>query len=180
MKNLKFLLLLFIVFQLSGCIVFKSVSYEVNVNNDGTGAAFVTIDDMNTDATTKETLDEDVKSILEYGLKSQEFVSESEKEGKKIKNRSLVVEQGKLNAILSYDFDAVSSVEGMQFDDPYYYLTIPVEDSIISTNGQINKTAEYQRIVWDKSIKTLKFKMYSDDTNKDGFKSLAPYYLKEN
>ncbi len=180
MKNLKFLLLLLIVFQLSGCIVFHSVSYEVNVNSDGTGTAFVTIDDMNTDAATKETLDEDVKSILEYGLRSQEFLAESEKEGKKIKNRSLVVEQGKLNAILSYDFDNVSSVEGMQFDDPYYYLTIPVEDSIISTNGQINKTAEYQRIVWDKSVKTLKFKMYSDDTSKEGLKSLAPYYLKEN
>ena len=68
----------------------------------------------------------------------------------------------------------------MQFEDPYYYLTIPVEDSIISTNGQITKTSEYKRIVWDKSIKTLKFKMYSDDTNRAGLTSLAPYYLKEN
>jgi hypothetical protein len=68
----------------------------------------------------------------------------------------------------------------MQFDDPYYYLTVAAEDSIVSSNGQITKTAEYQRIVWDKSITTLKFKMYSDDTNKDGLKTLAPYYLKEN
>ena len=68
----------------------------------------------------------------------------------------------------------------MQFEDPNYYLTIPVEDSIISTNGQITKTSEYKRIVWDKSIKTLKFKMYSDDTNRAGLTSLAPYYLKEN
>jgi hypothetical protein len=68
----------------------------------------------------------------------------------------------------------------MQFDDPYYYLTIPAKDSIISTNGQVTRTAEYQRIIWDKSIKTLKFKMYSDDTSSEGLKSLAPYYLKEN
>jgi len=180
MKKIIYVISIILITQFAGCIIFKSVSYEVNVNNDGTGTAFVTIDDMNTDATTKETLDEDVKSILEYGLKSQEFASESEKEGKKITNRKFVIEQGKLNAILSYDFDDVSSVEGMRFDDPYYYLTIPPEDSIISTNGQVTKTAEYQRIVWDKSITTLKFKMYSDDTSRDGLKSLAPYYLKEN
>jgi hypothetical protein len=85
-----------------------------------------------------------------------------------------------LNAIVNYEFSDISKVEGMQFDDPYYYLTIPPEDSIISTNGQITVTSEYKRIVWDKSIKTLKFKMYSDDTSIEGLTSLAPYYLKEN
>ena len=85
-----------------------------------------------------------------------------------------------MNALINYEFTDISKVEGMQFDDPYYYLTISVEDSIVSTNGQIIKTAEYQRIIWDKSMSTLKFKMYSDDTDKDGLKSLAEYYLKEN
>ena len=180
MKKLKTLLLLLLALQLTGCIVFKSVSYEVTVNSDGTGTALVIIEDINTDATTKETIDNDVKSILEYGLKSQEFVNDQKTEGKNITTRNLVVERGKLNAIARYEFDDISKVEGMQFEDPYYYLTIPVEDSIVSTNGQINKTAQYQRIVWDKSIKILKFKMYSDDTSREDLKSLAPYYLKEN
>ena len=169
-----------LVSQFSGCIVFKSVSYEVNVNNDGTGIALITIEDINSDATTKENLDADIKSILEYGLKSQEFINDQKIEGKNITTRNLVVERGKLNAIAKYEFNDISNVEGMQFDDPYYYLTVPPEDSIISTNGQVTKTAEYQRIVWDKSIKTLKFKMYSDDTSREDLKSLAPYYLKEN
>jgi len=180
MKNLKFLLLLLIVFQFTGCIIFHSVSYEVNFNDDGTGTALITIEDINTDAATKELIDEDVKSILDYGLKSQEFVKKMEDEGKKITSRNVMVEREKLNAIIRYEFKDLSKVEGMQFDDPYYYLTIPPEDSIVSTNGQITKTAEYKRIVWDKSIKTLKFKMYSDDTSREGLKSLAPYYLKEN
>ncbi len=179
MKNLKIILLLILVFQLSGCIVFHSVSYEVNVNDDGKGTALVTIADINTDATTEEALDQDVKSILEYGLKSQDFVNDRKGEGKIITSRNLVVENKKLNAILSYDFDDISKVEGMQSEDPYYYLTVAPDDSIISTNGQITRAADYQRIIWDKSIKTLKFKMFSDDTNKDGLKSLAPYYLKE-
>ncbi len=179
MKNLKFILLLIIAFQLSGCIVFHSVSYEVNVNDDGKGSAIVAIDDINSDAQTKETLDEDINSILQYGLKSQDFINDNKSQGKKITSRNLVVENGKLNAIVSYDFDSVSTVEGIQFDDPYYYLTLAPDDSIMSTNGQITRTADYQRIIWDKSMKTLKFKMFSDDTNKEGLKSLAPYYLKE-
>lgn len=180
MKRLKALLLLLLALQLTGCIVFKSVSYEVTVNSDGTGTALVIIEDINTDATTKETIDNDVKSILEDGLKSQAFIDDMKSEGKIIKSRNVIVEKEKLSAIVGYEFSDISKVEGMQFDDPYYYLTIPAADSIISTNGQVTKTTEYQRIVWDKSITTLKFKMYSDDTNRDGLKSLTPYYLKEN
>ena len=180
MKNLKFLLLLLLVIQFTGCIVFNNVSYEVTVNEDGTGTALLTIEDINTDAVTKEAIDEDIKSILEHGLKSQQFIEDMNSEGKRIISRNVVIENEKLNAIVLYEFSEISRVEGLQFDDPYYYLTVPVEDSILSTNGQITKTAEYQRIVWDKSIKTLKFKMYSDDTNGEGLTSLAPYYLKEN
>jgi len=179
MKNLKFIFLLILVVQLTGCIVFHSVSYEVNINEDGTGTAMLIIEDMNTDATTKETIDEDVKSILEHGLKSQQFVDDMKSEGKIIVSRKVMIENEKLNSVVSYQFSEISRVEGLQYDNPYYYLTIPVEDSIISTNGQITKTTEYQRIVWDKSIKTLKFKMYSDDTNREGLTSLAKFYQKE-
>jgi len=179
MKNILILVSIFLLSQLTGCIIFHSVSYEVTVNSDGTGTALVIIEDINTDATTKETIDNDVKSILEHGLKSQAFIDDMKSEGKLIKSRNVIVEKEKLSAIVGYEFSDISKVEGMQFDDPYYYLTIPAEDSIISTNGQVTKTAEYQRIVWDKSITTLKFKMYSDDTSREGLKSLAPYYLKE-
>jgi hypothetical protein len=179
MKKTFYLVLALFITQLTGCIVFKSVSYEVIVNSDGTGSALVIIEDINTDATTIEATNEDVKSILEHGLKSQAFVNDMKAEGKKITSRNVMVEKEKLNAVVRYEFTDISKVEGMQFDDPYYYLTIPAEDSIISTNGQVTKTAEYQRIVWDKSIKTLKFKMYSDDTNREGLTSLAKFYQKE-
>ncbi len=180
MEKIFYFILVLSLTQITGCIVFHSVSYEVTMKENGTGTALVTIEDINTDANSKEAIDEDVKSILEYALKSKEFFDEQEKEGKKITLRNLLVEREKLNAIVCYEFFDISKVEGMQFDSPYYYLTIPPEDSIISTNGQVTKTSEYQRIVWDKSIKTLKFKMYSDDTSKEGLKSLASYYLKEN
>lgn len=180
MKKIIYVLSLILISQLTGCIVFHSVSYDVNVNDDGTGTAKVFIEDINSDGKTDEAINQDVRGIIEQGWKSQQFLDDMETEGKKVISRDLFVQDGKLNAIINYEFDEISKVEGMQFDDPYYYLTIPVEDSIISTNGQITKTKEYQRIVWDKSIKTLKFKMYSDDTSRKGLTSIAPYFLKEN
>ena len=179
MKKLFYLTILLLIVQLNGCIVFHSVSYEVNVNEDGTGTALLTIEDIYSDGTTKEAIDEDVKNIMEYALTSKEFIDGLEAEGKSKVSRNIFIEKEKLNATVSYWFVEISRVEGMQFEDPYYYLTIPVEDSIISTNGQITKTSEYKRIIWDKSIKTLKFKMYSDDTNREGLTSLVKFYQKE-
>lgn len=180
MKKIFYMLSIIFISQFTGCIIFHSVSYEVNVNDDGTGTALLTIEDINTDGTSKEAIDEDVKNIMNYALKSKEFIDGMEAEGKSIVTRSIFVEKEKLNAIVSYSFIDISRVEGMQYEDPYYYITVPVEDSIISTNGQITRTKDYQRIVWDKSIKTLKFKMFSDDTSREGLTSLAPFYLKEN
>jgi len=180
MKKIFYILLIIFISQITGCITFHSVSYEVNISEDGTGVAHLSIQDINSDATSKEELDEDIKNLLDYALKSKEFLEGMEAEGKKTVSRNIYVEDKKLNATISYSFVDISRVEGLQFDDPYYYLTVPPGDSIISTNGQVTKTSEYQRIVWDKSIKILKFQMYSDDTSRNGLKSLAPFYLEEN
>jgi len=179
MRKFFIIVLIVAIAQFTGCIVFNNVSYEVKINEDGSGTAALVIEDLNTDAITNEAIDEDVKSILEHGLKSQQFVEDMKTEGKKIILRDVVVENEKLNAIVNYEFDDITRVEGMQFEDPYYFLTIPVDDSIISTNGQVTKTKEYQRIVWDKSVGVLKFKMFSDDTSREGLTSLAKYFKKE-
>lgn len=179
MKKVFYLFLMISLTQLTGCIIFYTVSYEVDLNDDGTGTATVFIDDVNTDATTAETIKEEVDNILQHGLKSQEFINDMKAEGKNVIYRNVVVENNKLNVIVKYEFDDVNNVEGMQYESPYYFLTIPPTDSIISTNGQITRTKDYQRIIWDKSIKTLKFKMFSDDTNRKGLTSLAKFYKKE-
>ena len=57
MKRLFYLTSLLLITQVTGCIVFHSVSYEVNVNEDGTGTALLTIEDINSDGTTKEVMD---------------------------------------------------------------------------------------------------------------------------
>lgn len=179
MKKIFLILLIIGLAQFTGCIIINAVSYEVEVNEDGTGTALLSIYDINSDASSKEALDEDIKNLFEYAFKSKEFLDGMEAEGKKTASRNIYVVDGKLNAELKFYFVDISRVEGMQFEDPYYYLTIPAEDSIISTNGQVSRTNEYQRIMWDKSIKTLKFKMFSENTNREGLTSLAKFYQKE-
>jgi hypothetical protein len=179
LKRIIYLISILSLTQFSGCIIFNAVSYEVNVNDDGTGTATVFIEDINTDATTPDKIIEEANNILQHGLKSQQFIDDMKAEGKYIVLRTVEVKDEKLNAIVKYNFDDINRVEGMQYEAPYYFLTIPPTDSIISTNGQISRTKDYQRIIWDKSIKVLKFKMFGDETNGEGLTSLAKFYEKE-
>ncbi len=177
MKKL-FIPILPVLFLFNGCIVFKSVSYEITVTDDIKGSCFVTIEDISTDSKTDEELKNDIEIVFDYAAKSSDFKRDLENEGKRVVSRNLFVQGDKLNAIVSYEFDDITKVESIQFDDPYYYLNLSPEDSIISTNGQIFEYEEYKRIVWDKSLKTLKFKMFSEETERSDVKSLAPYYKK--
>lgn len=173
-----FILFLFLAFAVNGCIVFKSVSYEITLSDEVKGSSFVTIEDISSDSVTEEDFETDKQIVFDYAYQSSEFLTDMESEGKKVISRNLFVQENKLNAIISYEFDDITEVEQIQFDDPYYYLTLSPEDSLISTNGQIFNYDEYKRIVWDKSIKTLKFKIFNSDTDNPQVKSLSPYLKK--
>ncbi len=177
MKKL-FVLFAISTFLFNGCIVFKSVSYEITIIDDIRGSSFVTIEDISTDAQSEEELNNDKEIVFNYAAESNDFIKDLEIEGKKVISRKLYLEGDKLNGMISYEFDDITEVESIQFDDPYYFLTLSPEDSIISTNGQTFEYDEYKRIVWDKSLKTLKFKMFSEETKRNGVKSLAPYFKK--
>jgi len=177
MKKL-FILSFLAAFIFNGCIVFKTVTYEITITDDIKGTSLVTIEDLATDAATEEELDNDKQIVFDYAHQSSEFLNDMDSEGKKIISRNLFVQENKLNALVSYEFDNITEVEQIQFDDPYYFLTLSPEDSIISTNGQVFISDDYKRIVWDKSIKTLKFKIFNENTDQPGIKSLAPYYKK--
>lgn len=175
----KIILLLIISFSLNGCVLFNTVSYEITMRTETSGSAMVMIKDICTDATNEEEEMNDVNNVFDYAAKSSQFITDQEDEGKKITNRKLFVEGNQLNGMLSFDFEDINKVEGIQFDDPYYYLTLSPEDSVVSTNGQLFEYENYKRIVWDKSIKVLKFTMFSEDTDKPGIKKMSVYFNKE-
>jgi hypothetical protein len=176
MKNILFALIA--IFGLNGCIVFKSVSYEISLSGDISGNSLVIIEDISSDAQNEEDFNNDIQFVFDYAQVSSQFIDDMNNEGKKIISRKLFIQDGKLNALVSYEFDYITLIESIYFDDPYYYLNLAPEDSIISTNGQIFSYDDFKRIVWDKSMKTLNFHIFSENTDNPNIKSLAPFYKK--
>jgi len=108
--------------------------------------------------------------------KSNDFIEQMKDEGKTITLRELFVENGKLNGIIKFSFDDIEIVEGIIYEEPFYFLTLSPEDSIISTNGEVIVSDEYKRIMWDNTVKVLMFKMFSDDVDNGKLVGLAQYY----
>jgi len=170
-----FYLLPLIALLLQGCLVFHSASYEIKLENNASGTVEVYIKDIRSDAMNSFVLNEDKNQLFQYYLKSGEFISQMKDEGKNIFDRKLFVSEGKLNGTVKYSFDDISKVEGIVYQDPFYFLTIGLEDSVVSTNGEIIISQDHKRIMWDNSIKTLKFEMFSTDVEEGNLTDLTKY-----
>jgi len=176
-KNLSIIIISFVlIFLIQGCLLMQSVSYEIKPDGNGNGTAVLTIEDIRSDALDATELNEDKKNLFEFMYKSDDFIEQMKDEGKKINSRELYVENGKLNGIVKFSFDDIEIVEGIIYEEPFYFLTLSPEDSIISTNGEVIVSDEYKRIMWDNTVKVLKFKMFSDEVDSGNLVSLAQYY----
>jgi len=111
--------------------------------------------------------------------KSDEFIKQMKGEGKIIKSRELLVDGETLNGKIVFDYDDIETVEGIVYEEPFYYLTLSPADSIISTNGEVIRSDMHKRIIWDNTIKVLKFKMFSDKTDGQNLLGMAQYYETE-
>jgi hypothetical protein len=166
-------------FFLQGCLVFKSVSYEVNLTDTKSGAVSMDIKDIRSDAMDSSGLEQDKKQLFQDMLKSDEFVNQMKEEGKNILSRNLYVSDGKLNGTVKFSFNDITNVENFEYEDPFYFVTLEPMDSIISTNGEVVISENHRRIMWDKSIKTLKFEMSSTDTEDSNLVELVQYFDQE-
>ncbi len=168
-----------LVILMQGCLLFHSVSYEVNLDDEKSGTVTMQVTDIRSDAMNTSELEEDKKQLFQELLKSDEFVKQMSDEGKYILDRKLFISEGKLNGTIKYSFDDVSKVEGIVYQEPFYFITIPLEDSIVSTNGEIIISEGHKRIMWDNSIKTLKFEMFSADVENGSLVELTKYLEEE-
>jgi len=176
MKKLFIILTISSSLFLQGCLLFNSMEYEITPDEKGGGKAIVTIEDIRSDALNREELNTDKENLFDYLYKSDEIIKLMKEKGKNIIYRRLFIDKGKLNGKVIFTFDSIKTVEGIIYDKPFYYLTLTPKDSIISTNGEIMIGDNYKRIVWDNSIKVLKFKMFSSSF--EGMKSvnMAKYF----
>jgi len=175
----KSLTLFSLIILMQGCLAFHSVSYEVNLNDETSGTVTVSVSDIRSDAINTTELEKDKDQLFNFILKSDEFVMQMKDDGKNISDRKLFVSGGILNGSLTYFFSDVSKVEGIMYQEPFYFLTIGLEDSIISTNGEVIVSEGHKRIMWDNSLKTLKFQMFSADVESGSFVELTKYLEEE-
>lgn len=167
---------LIISFFFSGCLIFHKVSYEIQLEGPKSGTVSIEITDIRSDAQTEEEFDEDKERLFGYMMESEDFISIMKSEGKNIKSRELILREDTLIGRAVYNFENVDKIEGIVFEEGFYHLTLPLEDSILTTNGEIIKSKNYKRIIWDQSHKVLKFEMLSFSFDNGKYKGMAPFY----
>ncbi len=178
-KIILFLIFFSFAILTEGCLVFNTVSYVINIDDSGKGIVNVYVQDIKSNADSTAEFEKDKENLFDYLLKSDEFVDKMKGEGKFITSRKLILNNGNLDANITYTFENINDVENIRKDKDFYYLTLNMQDSVVSTNGQVITTAEHKRILWESSSKTLKFQMFSNAMTDTSFKSLAEYYKED-
>jgi len=178
-KIQKFLSLFLLTFALQGCLVFHTVSYEVNLEDENSGTVDMNVYDIRSDALNVSELEEDKNQLFNFIWKSDDFIEQLKEEGKFVTDRQLFQSNGKLNGSLNYEFSDITTVEGIQYQEPFYFLTVSVEDSIVSTNGEVIVTEGIKRIMWDNTMKTLQFEMFSAEVENGSLVELSEYLEEE-
>ncbi|MGE5402599.1 MAG: hypothetical protein ACM3S2_19560 [Ignavibacteriales bacterium] len=168
---------LFLSVALNGCLVGHKIVYEIKPDKMGKGTATVWYTDIRSDATNDQQFEEDKNNLFDYMLKSSQFISDRKKEGKNVIARELYLEDNKLNGKVTYKFNKLSDVEkALSFEDGFYFLTLALDDSVLTTNGEIIKSANYKRILWGNDVNTLKFEISIEPAEGTPLKELAPLY----
>jgi hypothetical protein len=169
-------ILLFFATLLNGCLIFHKMSYSINIDKDTTGTATVIVSDIRSDAAGGSNLETDKKNLFEYVLKSSDFISQMKDEGKNITGRELYLRGDTLMGKTDFSFESIFNVEKIQYQDGFYYLTLTLDDSVLTTNGQIIYSKDHKRILWDKNFKVLKFEMLGFPFKKDEYTRLSPFF----
>jgi len=172
---IKIFTLILIAIVMQGCLVFHTVSYKISLKDAKSGTVKMEVKDIRSDAMNSSELEEDKLQLFQFLYRSDDFVQQMQDEGKNIKDRQLFEEGEKLNGQVEYSFDDISKVEGIIYQEPFYFITLNLEDSVLSTNGEIIISEGYKRIMWDNTMKVLEFKMFSADVENSNLEKLARY-----
>ena len=170
-----FIFLFFFASLFYGCLIFHKMSYTINIDKDTTGTATVVVSDIRSDASAGPNLEADKKNLFEYIYKSPDFINQMKDEGKTITGRELFLHGDTLMGKTNFSFGSIFSVEKIQYQDGFYFLTLTLDDSVLTTNGQIIYSKDLKRILWDKSFKTLKFEMLGFPYTKDEYTRLSSF-----
>ncbi len=174
--NIKKIVIFFIfIIGFSGCLIYTKVSYDVKPNEKYSGTAKITFYDIKSDAVGNKEFEEDKNALFNFMWKSDDFLSQMKLEGKDITSRRLYLDGKKLNGEVNFNYDDIKNVEGILYQDGFYYLTLDLADSVLSTNGTLIYSDNYKRILWADTLKNLKFNMKTNVEIKK-LRELAPFF----
>ncbi len=177
---LQIIIPLLILIFFNGCLTFHKVSYIVKLINPNEGTVNLTAYDIRSTAKDKKEFEQDKDNLFKYMLLSSQFLKDQQVQGKDVISRKLYIQDGELIGQGEYKFTDIKNVEGMKYEGGFHYLNLSLNDSVISTNGEIVKSKNYKRIMWDSTYTELKFTMLGNSFTSGGpFKSLAPYFNKK-
>lgn len=151
------------------------MSYTINITKDTTGTGTVVVTDIRSDAAKGPDLETDKKNLFEYIYKSPDFINQMEDEGKNLTYRNLYVHGDTLIGKAEFSFNSIFNIEKIKYEDGFYFLTLTLDDSVLTTNGQIIYSKDHKRILWDKSFKVLTFEMLGFPFKKDEYTGLSPF-----
>jgi len=159
-----------------GCLIFNKMSYTINIDKDTTGSAIVIVSDIRSDAVKSADLEEDKKNLFTYIYKSPEFLAQMNDEGKIFTKRELFLRGDTLCGKASFTFKNISNVEKIMYEDGFYFLTLTLDDSVLSTNGQLIYSKDRKRILWDNSFKQLKFEILGNPFDTDQYTKISSFF----
>jgi hypothetical protein len=62
------------------------------------------------------------------------------------------------------------------YEDGFYFLTLTLEDSVLSTNGQLITSKDRKRILWDNSFKQLKFEILGNSFENEAYTKISSFF----
>jgi hypothetical protein len=172
-----FLFVLFIMFiNFNGCLIFNRIAYDIKTDGKS-GTAVVNIYDFRSDAGNPGEFEEDKEYLFDYAWKSEKFMQDMKQQGKAVISRELFLSGDTLNGKIVYRFDDINNaVENLVYEDGFYFLTLPVEEEIVSTNGEVIESKDFKRIIWDDSFTNLKYELISFSFEQRRFRPLGFHF----
>jgi hypothetical protein len=177
MKKFYYLIIILLATVFSGCLIFNKISYKV-ITEGRSGSAEVIFHDIRSDASSPTEFDSDKDYLFNYIWKSDQFIADMKKEGKEITERELFLSNDTLVGRIVFNFDEITNVENLVLEDDFFFLTLPLEDSVVTTNGEIIISQQYKRILWDASFDELTFEILGHSFEEERYRPLG-YHFKQ-
>jgi hypothetical protein len=176
------LMLLFLAFALSGCLISERDEYELKINPDGkTGTLTITKYNMQSDGSDSAEQAKDFNDLIR-NWKTDQYLIDQMKEGAYVKARDVSQEAG---AVVWREVLLLANVENVL---PHYtegdstrFKCDPENGEIVNTNGTVIDMKDSLIVVWPPHTKDfiLKTKVKDFDA-KSNFTQQFEEYLKQN